>query len=170
MCEFLPRATPLFRCATRNLGTVDGEKAPAQQTHLLANEQHLQKHRHHLNLQARHKFSDRRVVEGLPTSQGHEDHVLAARPLDFAGGRHATRVSQQDDFQENLRVVRQSPGSVVIEPLLKQRDVDSVLYDVMNRVFERARQDLLVQSYRKHQSLCVGVFFEPGHALPLLLG
>ena len=102
------------------------------------------------------------VRDGI-ARQRFEDDVGLAAPLDLTAGGDAFRVSKQNDLQQNGRIVGQSAGVVVALLGVKHRQIQLVLNQVMNGVFEGARLELFLVVNDHHRILVVVGVLEARH-------
>jgi hypothetical protein len=102
------------------------------------------------------------VRDGI-AGQRLEDDVGLAASLDLAAGGDAFRVSKQNDLQQNGRIVGQSTGVVVALLGVKHRQIQLVLNQVMNGVFEGARLELFLVVDDHHRILVVVDVLETRH-------
>ena len=55
----------------------------------------------------------------LAAGQGDKDHIFPASRLDLPGGDEPPGIAQQDDFQEDLGIVRSAPRLIIAVFLLE---------------------------------------------------
>ena len=71
--------------------------------------------------------------------------MLAAQLLDPAAADDAVGVADEDHREEHRRRIRRGAGGVVAEARVEGGEIECVLEQVMDRVLERAGQQLLRQ-------------------------
>ena len=92
-----------------------------------------------------------------------KDDVGLATPLDLKAGGDAFGVGEQYDLQQNGRIVGQAAGVVIAVFRVKNRQVQLVFDQVVNRVFEGAGLELLSVVDDDHRILVVVVVLETRH-------
>jgi hypothetical protein len=103
------------------------------------------------------------VRDGI-AGQRLENDVGLAAPLDLAAGGDALRVRKQNNLQQNGRIVGQSASVVVAVLGMKHRQIQLVFDQIVNRVLEGARLELLLVIDDHHRILIVVVVLETRHA------
>ena len=84
---------------------------------------------------------------GLPRER-HELHVLATRRFDAPAAEQAPRIGEQHDLEQDLGMVGPSTQVVVAVVRVERREIDLAFQQVMQRVLEGSRQDLLGEADR----------------------
>ena len=96
--------------------------------------------------------------------QRHEDDVLPAALLDPAGD-NAPGVGVEDDLQQNGGIVGRG-ADVVGVAIIKEREIELVVDEVVEGIFEGAGKDLLVKGDGDELALAVVVRFVTSHWMP----
>ena len=95
--------------------------------------------------------------------QGFEDDVGLAAPLHLPAGVDALGVGEQNDLQQDGRIIGQTAGVFVAVFGVEDRQVQLVLDQVVHRVFESAGLELVLVIDHDHGVLIVVVVLEAGH-------
>src|SRR5215210_7934967 len=135
----------------------------AQESFLVADQQHLGEDDFDAALELLDKAGQRAVVRSDATGERHESHILLAGTLQPARADEPTRVTKQYDFQKQLRRIGWATELVIGVKVLKPRVGDPLLNKMMERIFEAARSKLLLQNQRHHEALPVIVWLEARH-------
>ena len=109
------------------------------------------------------EFSQGGEVWNRVAGQSFEDDVSLAAPLHLAAGGDAFGVGEQDDLQEDRRIVGQPAGVFIAIPWMEYRQVQFVLDQIMHRVFKGAGLQLFLVVDDDHGVLVVVVVLEAGH-------
>jgi hypothetical protein len=141
------RARALLAGVGRQLDAVDGEHLSADQAQAVAGQQHLRKQRLDLLAQLAHELGNVGVARLRVATNSHELHVLRTGALDRAAGDQPPAVGQKNDLEHDARVVGTGAGFVVAETRVQPRQVQFMIDQQIQREFERATLDLLVQHH-----------------------
>ena len=135
----------------------------------MTDQQHLLKHGFDGLGVLANKAGQRGEVRDRIAGQGLEQNIGLAAPLDLAAGGNAFGVGEQNDLQQDGRIVGQAACSVISTARVKYRQIQLVFNQVMNGVLERAWLELLLVVDHHHAVLAVVVGLEAWHAT-LLVG
>ena len=91
----------------------------------------------------RNKLCDRREVRSTIRRHRHEQHLLLAHSCDLSTARNSTRIRQQYDLEQYRWIVRRATHLIVRVAVVENTQIELVLDQVTQRMFERARKDLL---------------------------
>ncbi len=151
-------AAPFFGGVGGQLASVDGEHLLADQTHVIADQQYLLKELGDFFGGRGDELGDGCEVGAGIGGQGHEQHVLVAKRLDAPAAGDAPGVGQQHDLEQQRRVVGTAAGVLVAVLVVKDTQVEFLIDQVVQGVFERAGQDLAIEADRDKSTLGLIVF------------
>ena len=97
--------------------------------------------------------------------QGDEGDMFAASSFDVAAADDALRIGKQDDLEEHGGRISCRPRFVIAEADIKAAEVDFVVEQVIQCVFESTGQELPLQVHRNKSRAGVDVFVAR-HFLP----
>jgi len=92
--------------------------------------------------QTRDKAGDGGEVRGAVAREGDEGDMFAAGALDAARADDALAVGEEDDLEQHSRWVGGRAGEIVAVAGIKAGEVESAVDQMMQRVLERAGQQL----------------------------
>lgn len=153
LAELRKRAAPFLGGVAGQFAAIEGEEGAAKEVHLLTNHQHLNEEGADLVAHGGDELGDGGMVRRIIAGHGDENDVLVARPFDAAGADKPSGITEKDDLEQDLGIDRRAAGLVVAEACVKGGEVEPVFDDVVNGVFEGARDDLLFEGDGKHQAL-----------------
>ncbi len=156
-------ARPFLGRVRRHLAAVDGEEFVTQQALVVAHQQHLLEQLFDFIRVTADELGQGGEMWNRIAGQGLEDDVGLAAPLHLAAGGDALGISEQDDLQENGRIVGQPTGVFIAVLGMKHRQVQLVLDQVVHRVFKGAGLELFLVIDDDHGILVVVVMLEAGH-------
>lgn len=81
-------------------------------------------------------------MQGAVAAQGNEGNALAVGALDAAAADQPTVVGEQDDLEHQPRRVGASTGGIIAVVVVEPGEVNLMVDEVVDRVFEDARQQL----------------------------
>ena len=106
---------------------------------------------------------DSRKVRPRISRKGHEHHVATAR-FGKASARHdAAVVAIKYDLQEDLGILARSPRRIIAVAMLEHGQIQLLLNDLVERIFERPLDDLIGIRQRNHLRLIQVVVLVSGH-------
>ena len=147
--EFLGLALEVGARAAAALRRVAGQLHPVDRKHLapdqalpIADRQHGREHPGDVLSQGAHETGDCREVRARIPAQGNERHLLATRAFDRPAAHDPARVGEEHHLQEHRGRIRRGSGLVVPESRVEVRQIDLVIEQVIQRVFEGAGQQL----------------------------
>ena len=111
------------------------------------------------------KAGDGRKVRPLVAGQGDEGDVVAARAFNLAAADDALRIGKQDDFEQNRRRVGFSAGLVVLVAGVEAGQIEFMIDQMIQCVFEAAGQKLFAQVNSEKTRAGVDVFVTGHHVL-----
>ena len=129
----------------RQLDAVDGEHLAADQALPVTDEQDVAKQAADLGAQRADETSEGGEVRAAITGQGDEGDVFSAGPFDAATADDAPAVGEEDDLEQHGRRVGAGAGAVVLVAGIEAGEVEFVVDQVIERVFEAAREQLSLQ-------------------------
>lgn len=140
--EVGPGAAAVLRGIAGQLDPVDGEHLAADQPLAVTDGEHGGEDRRDLIAQGRYEVRDGREVGPGIAAQGDERDVFLAGPGDRAAAHDPAGVGEPYDPQQHGRCVGRRAGRVIPIPRIERGQVDGVLEQVVQRMLERARQEL----------------------------
>ena len=129
----------------------------------MAHQQNLLKYLLNLIGMRADEVGDSGEVGDAVAGQGLEDDVCLTAPLDLAAGGDAFGVSKQNNLQQNSWIICGSAHIVVSVVGVVDRQIQLVLYQVMNSVFKCARLKLFLVVDHYHGRLVVIIVLELWH-------
>ena len=141
-------AAPLPQGIGRQLAAIDGEHFPADELHVVADQQHFQKQWRNFLGHGRDEIGNGREVGLAIGRQRHEHHILMAAALDLAARSDAARIGEQDDLEQNGRMPGWRTACIVMVTIIEDRQIEFVVDEMVERMLERAREDLLRERNR----------------------
>lgn len=145
VAQFFEGAAPLLRGITGQFAAVDGEGVPADQIQFAGVQQHIGEHVRHFLVHLRHEVRDRGEVRAGVGGKRHELDIPFAGLRQFAARDEAFVVSVQHDLEQHGRVVGQPAGFLIGVTRRKRREVDVLIDDLVQGVFEGTWQDLIAE-------------------------
>jgi len=145
----------VLRGIAGQLDPVDGEHLAADQPLAVTDGEHGGEDRRDLIAQGRYEVRDGREVGPGIAAQGDERDVFLAGPGDRAAAHDPAGVGEPYDPQQHGRWVGRRAGRVMPIPRIERGQVDGVLEQVVQRMLERARQELRGQVDRDQRGLGV---------------
>ena len=143
--EVGPRTTALLRRMARQFHAVDGEHLAADQAFAVADRHDRRQDPRDVLAQCADEVCDRRAVRARIARERDERHVLRARAFDAAAAHDALGVGEEHHFEQHGRRIGRGARLIVPKPRVEGRQVDRVVQEMIQRVLERARQQLLGQ-------------------------
>ena len=98
-----------------------------------------------------------------PAAQRHESNILSARPLQPARSHQPTRITQQDDLEQQFGRIGRSPRLLIGIESLKPLLLHPFFDQMMQSMFERTLDQLLFQVDGNHQVLPIIIRLETRH-------
>jgi hypothetical protein len=163
LSQLRPRATALLGRIARELDAVDRKHLAANQALSIADRDHRREDMRDLVPDRAHEVRDGGEMRGLIPAQCNERHVLRTGPRNRPATHDPAGVCKQHDLQQHGRRVGRRPGVIVPEPRIERRQIQRVIEQVVQRVFECPGQELPRQV--NGQELGIGVdILLTGHA------
>lgn len=134
-------AALLFGGVGGQLAAVDGQHLLADQAHVIADQQHLVEKLGDVLVGGGDELGDGGEVGAGDGGQGHEQDVL-----DAAAAGDASGLGQQHDFKKKRRVVGAAARVLVAVFVVENTQVEFLLDQVVEGVFEGAGQDLAFEA------------------------
>ena len=119
--------------------------------------------------QARDEGGDGGEVGSAISGQGDEGDVFAAGALDAPAADDAPAVGKENDLEQHPRRVGAGAGEIVLVAAVKAPEIDFVVDDPVQCVFEAARQELPLQIHGEEPRVGINVLVAGHAALPLLV-
>ena len=140
--ELGARAAAMLRCVAGQLDPIDRQHLAPDQSLAITHREHRRKDLGDFIAQRAHEVGNRREMRRGHAAQGHERHVFLAQALDRPAAHDTLGVRKQHHLEQHRRRVRGRARCIVPEPGVKVRQIDFVVEQVVERVLERARQQL----------------------------
>ena len=153
-----PRPTPLFRRIARQFHAIDRKHFAADQPFRITYREHPGKHARDVVAPRADKARNRREMRRVIATQRHERHVLLARALNRATTHDALRIREQHDLQQHRGWICGRTRLVILKSRIEVRQVDVVIQQMIQRVLERARQQLTREVDRNQARLGIDLF------------
>ncbi len=163
VAELLMRPTPLFGRIGGQLAAVDREVFLADQTQLFAVQQDIAEQCDDLVLERTDEARDGGEMRPRIRRQRHEHHVAPAGLGELPTRDQPLGVAIEHDLEEHLRIIGQPPGLIILIPMLEHRQVEMLFDDLVERMLERPRHDLIGIGNREKLVLLQVVRFVPRH-------
>lgn len=165
--QLFPGAAPFLRCIGRQLAAIDGEYLAPDQSHLVADHQHFPEQWGDLLAHRGYETGDGGEVRVRVGGQRHENDVLDAAALDLPAGGDAAGIGIQHNLQQNCRIVGRGTGLVVPVFRIEGSQIDFVVDQVAEGIFEAAGEDLTGKGDADEFALVVIVVLVPRHPASL---
>jgi hypothetical protein len=108
----------------------------------VADEQHFLEQRFDLGAEGADEPGEGGEVRGGIAAEGDEGHLLAAGTLDVAAADDAPAVGEEHDLEQHGRRVGGCAGEIILVAGVEPGQVELVIDEVVQRVFEGAGQEL----------------------------
>jgi hypothetical protein len=123
----------------------DGEHLAADEPLTVADEQDLLEQRRDLGAQGADEGGKAREVRGAVAAERNEGDLFAAGAFDLARADDAPRIGEKHDLEQHGRRVGGGTGEVVLVAGVEPAQVQFVIDQVVQRVFEGAGKQLPLQ-------------------------
>ncbi len=164
--ELFARAALCLAGVGRQLHPVDGEHLAADESLGIAQDQYLGEDVGNLILEFPDDGRHGGEVRGLIPAQGDEGDVLATGALNRAAADNAPGVGKQDQLEQGGRRVSRCASGVIAEALVQTGQIEFVIEQVMQCVFEGAGKQL----FGKHNGKKLGTRVDSLVAGHLVMG
>ena len=155
--EIRPRATAMLRRIARELHAVNRKHLAADQALCVTHGQDGREHARDVRTERAHELGDGREVRGTVSAEGDERHVLLTRPLDLPAAHDPLRVREQHHLEQQRGRIGRGARRIILKPRVEVRQVDRVLEQMIQRVLERAGQQLPRQVNGQQSGLRIDV-------------
>jgi len=98
---------------------------------------------------------DRRIVRHTIAGQCLKDDIGVATPFNLSTRGNTFGIGKQDDLQQYRGIIRRSTHIVVLIVGIKYRQVESFIDQMMDRMFEGARLQLVLVVNHHHRALVI---------------
>ena len=106
----------------------------------------------------------------VSAGEGHEDDVLLTALLYRPAGGDAPGVGIEDDLEKDGGIIGGSAGVIITVPIVKDGEIEFVIDQVVQGIFEGAGQDLLVKGDGDELALAVVILLVACHRVPPWVG
>jgi hypothetical protein len=154
--------TPFY--VGRHFATVDGKHLPADQAQVITDKQYIPEQMDDLFIHGGNEFGNGGEMGPGISGQGHEDHVFMAGLFNLPAGDDVSGVSVEYNLEQDFGIVGSSSGDVVLETFVKVGEVQLMINEMAQGVFESAGEDLLRKVNGNKFALGIGVRFVTSHA------